>query len=238
MLDASRRSSTGNGIREAAKEAFAHVDGSQRVRSALLRKSAPSRGPFIAGDLVCFFRKDKGRNSASGGRWVGPARVLGTEGRSLVWLIHGGVPITASIETLRRATGGEALAKRELELRPSRKRRRDVLEDDGSQDYPFGDDLVGSPTGAGGLGEPQQLPFFNADDEELTTLRMMCLDKPLRRQQRRQRRLLDHDLDWRGSCHLCLLFLELMASFCLLYMAHLRESYHLCLKETTRPTTT
>ena len=125
-------------------------------------------GPFVAGDLVCFFRKDKGKSSASGGRWLGPARVLGTEGRSLVWLIHGGVPITASIEALRHATGNEALAKRELELRPSRKRRRDVLEDYGSLDYPFGDDLVGSPTAAGGgLGEPQQLPFFSAEDDEL-----------------------------------------------------------------------
>ena len=113
------------------------------------------------------FRKDKGKSSASGGRWIGPARVLGTEGRSLVWLIHGGVPITASIESLRRATGKEALAKRERELRPSRKRRRDVLEDDGVQDYPFGDDLVGSPTAIGGLGEPQQVRFSQAEETDL-----------------------------------------------------------------------
>ena len=154
-------------LRQAAKEAFTFVDGSQRVRAAMLRKSTPTHGPFVAGDLVCFFWKDTGRNSSAGGCWIGPARVLGTEGRSLVWLIRGGVPITASIETLRHATGNEALAKRELELRPSRKRRRDVLEDDGLQNYPFGDDLVGSPTAAGGLGEPQQVPFFSAEEEEL-----------------------------------------------------------------------
>ena len=70
-------------LRQAAKEAFTQVDGSQRVRAAMLRKSTPQRGPFVAGDLVCFFRKGKGRTASSGGRWIGPARVLGTEGRSM-----------------------------------------------------------------------------------------------------------------------------------------------------------
>ena len=36
-------------LRQAAKDAFVHVDGSQRVRAALLRKSTPSRGPLRCG---------------------------------------------------------------------------------------------------------------------------------------------------------------------------------------------
>ena len=63
--------------------------------------------------------------------------------------------MTALMESLRRATGKEALSKRELELRPSRKRRRDME----LWTIRF-ENLVGVPTGARGLGEPQQLPFL------------------------------------------------------------------------------
>ena len=84
-----------------------------------------------------------------------------------VWLIHGGIPITANVESLRFATGGEIHAKRCLELRPSRKRRREVVEPDEEFEYPFGDDLVGSPVARAGPGEAQQLPFFDASDPDL-----------------------------------------------------------------------
>ncbi|CAE7892444.1 RE1 [Symbiodinium sp. KB8] len=88
-------------------------------------------------------------------------------GRGMVWLIHGGIPITASVESLRFATGGESSAKRCLELRPSRKRRREVVEPDEEFEYPFGDDLVGLPVARAGPGDAQQLPFFDASDPDL-----------------------------------------------------------------------
>ena len=120
-------------IRQAAREAYAKLDSSQRVR-------APTRGPFVSGDLVCFHRK---QGSSPYGKWHGPARVIGQEGRSTLWLLRGGVPLTVSAEACRRATGDEALAKRQLELRPSRKRRREEAEqEDDDLDYPYGDDLV------------------------------------------------------------------------------------------------
>ena len=43
-------------IRAAARESFASVDSSERIRAAMLRKTTPLRGPFSAGDLICFHR--------------------------------------------------------------------------------------------------------------------------------------------------------------------------------------
>ena len=95
-------------IRQAAKEAFEHADSSRRIRTSLLRR------------LVCFFRL---------GRWYGPARVIGREGRSNLWLIHGGIPIAINEESRRPALQGEVVAKQLIELRPSRKRRRQIMQD-------------------------------------------------------------------------------------------------------------
>ena len=137
-------------IRSAARQAFSQADSSERIRAALLRKSVPMRGPFVQGDLVCFRRK------AGPGphKWFGPARVVGQEGRSTLWIVHGGIPLTVSVEQVRFATGAEAFAKRQLELKPSRKRRREDLDgvDSDDHDYPFGDDLSGAGTAAGAQG--------------------------------------------------------------------------------------
>ncbi|CAE7746374.1 unnamed protein product, partial [Symbiodinium necroappetens] len=130
----------------AAREAFAQTDSSDRVRSALLRKSVPMRGPFVQGDLVCFYRR-AGRGPF---KWHGPARVM--------WVVHGGIPMTVSMENCRYATGSEAYAKRQLELRPSRKRRREDLAEHDPEEhgYPFGDDLSG-----GVISEGNQRNYFD-----------------------------------------------------------------------------
>ena len=65
-------------IRQAAKESFAHVDSSNRARSALMRRSTPCRGPYSPGDLLCFFRSNKR---------FGPARMIGREGHSNLWIL-------------------------------------------------------------------------------------------------------------------------------------------------------
>ena len=123
-------------IRQAAKEAFTQADASQKVRSALLRKSTPMRGPYQIGDLVSFIRK---------GKWYGPGRIIGREGRSNFWIVHSGIPMIVSDTQIRPATRSEVLAKQILELRPSRKRRREDLDDLLPHDefhLPFHDDLV------------------------------------------------------------------------------------------------
>ncbi|CAE7224139.1 RE2, partial [Symbiodinium sp. CCMP2456] len=149
-------------IRGAAKEAFSQVDSSQRIRAAMLRKSTPGRGPFHMGDLVCFHRRQGGK---AGWKWFGPARVIGQEGRGTLWICHGGIPMTVSSEQCRHATGNEMMSKRMLELRPSRKRRREDMaadEDVGKyeNDDPFLDDLIG----VGSVAENQQQGFFDLHD--------------------------------------------------------------------------
>ena len=111
-------------IRASARESFAQLDSAHRIRSAMLRKTTATRGPFHTGDLVCFYRKHQG-NKKGGGRWYGPARVVGSEGRSTLWIVHGGIPMTVSAEQCRHSAGEEAVSKRLVELRPSRKRRRE-----------------------------------------------------------------------------------------------------------------
>ena len=73
---------------------------------------------------MCFHRK---QGSGTYGRWHGPARVIGQEGRSTLWLLHGGVPLTVSAEACRHATGEEALAKRRPVTEPERAQLRSVI---------------------------------------------------------------------------------------------------------------
>ena len=99
-------------IRQAAKMAFARVDSTRRVRAALLRKSVPLRGPYNIGDLICFYRRE---------RWMGPARIVGREGRGSFWVIH-----EVSVPESNIASTTEIMAKQLMELRPSRKRQREA----------------------------------------------------------------------------------------------------------------
>lgn len=145
-------------IRQAAKMAFARVDSTRRVRAALLRKSVPLRGPYNIGDLICFYRRE---------RWMGPARIVGREGRGSFWVIHGGVPIVVPESNMRPASTTEIMAKQLMELRPSRKRQREASGENDA--LPFGEDLITPnfqdnerlpsyvelPQEAGPSGEPQ-----------------------------------------------------------------------------------
>ena len=78
-------------IRASARESFAQLDSAHRIRSAMLRKTTATRGPFHTGDLVCFYRKHQGYKKG-GGRWYGPARVVGSEGRSTLWIVMAASP--------------------------------------------------------------------------------------------------------------------------------------------------
>ena len=123
-------------IRQAAKRAFTQADASRRVRSALLRKSTPLRGPYHIEDLISFHRK---------GKWFGPGRIIGLSGRGNLWVVHGGIPMIVAESQVCPATRSEVLAKQLLELRPSRKCRRQDFEDSGNMDtdpHPFSEDLV------------------------------------------------------------------------------------------------
>ena len=149
-------------VRGAARESFAQADSSQRIRASLLRKSVPTRGPYLMGDLVCYYKRQGAHRQW---KWYGPARVIGQEGKGTLWIVHGGVPLTVSVEQCRHATGNEMLAKRVMELRPSRKRRREDMEAGAppemggmnDDEEPFIDDLVG----VGGPPGNEQPGFFD-----------------------------------------------------------------------------
>ena len=144
-------------IRQFAKEAFMKIDSSQRIRKALLRKSVPMRGPYRPGDLICFSKK---------GKWYGPARVLSNEGRSSLWLLHGGMTILVAETGCRPASAKEVLQKQILEMRPARKRKRDILsEHDEGDDYvPFMDD--GDEARSLRMRTEGQAPFLDIGEEE------------------------------------------------------------------------
>eukprot|EP00435_Cladocopium_sp_Y103_P074865 s140_g51.t2 len=102
----------------------------QFARQLEIRQAAKMR-PYAPGDLICFHRK---------GRWHGPARIVGRDGRSTFWVIHAGIPIVVAENQIRPATSSEVMVKQILELWPSRKRKRDIAK--GADNIPFHDDLV------------------------------------------------------------------------------------------------
>ena len=70
--------------------------------------------------------------------------------------------MTVSAEQCRHAAGGEMMSKRMLEVKPSRKRRREdmaTVEDEAKRmdDDPFLDDLIG----VGSVAENQHQGFFD-----------------------------------------------------------------------------
>ena len=119
-------------IRQTAKEAFMQADSSQKIRKAMLRKAVPVRGPYRTGDLVCFSKK---------GKWYGPARVLGHEGKSSLWLIHSGVSVLVAETSCRPASTEEIYKTQVLELRPSVKRGREIIGEDDDVHVPFAEDV-------------------------------------------------------------------------------------------------
>ena len=66
--------------------------------------------------------------------------LAGKEGRSTFWIIHAGIPNVVAESQIRPASTAEVMVKQILELRPSRKRKREIDED--NEDLPFGDDLT------------------------------------------------------------------------------------------------
>ena len=142
-------------MRQTAKEMFMQVDASQRIRKALLRKAVPIRGPYRTGDLVCFSKH---------GKWYGPARVLTTEGKSSLWLVHGGVTILIAETSCRPASTQEIMRKHVLELRPARKRKRELyaIHPEDEVHVPFGDD--GQEARALRQRTEHQAPFIDMQD--------------------------------------------------------------------------
>ena len=90
--------------RTAARQAFHSADNSKAIRRALLRRSTPTRGPYLVGQWVLYYIKRTNPNRLQAGKWHGPARVIAVDGQSVVWLAHGTKTIRAPPEFLRPAS--------------------------------------------------------------------------------------------------------------------------------------
>jgi hypothetical protein len=93
-------------LRAAARRAFVKEDCGRRVARAVLRKAAPLIGDYSPGDLACYRREDEG--------WSTACRLIGIDNKA-AWLLHGGVPVCAGLDRLRRATSAETLAMQYLQ---------------------------------------------------------------------------------------------------------------------------
>ena len=90
--------------RAAARQAFHESDNDDAMCRALLRRSNPFRGPFLQGQWVLYWIKRTNPNRQQAGKWHGPARVIATDGQSVVWLSHGTKTIRAPPEYIRPAS--------------------------------------------------------------------------------------------------------------------------------------
>ena len=91
-------------IRSLARKTFLATDNDQAIRRALLRRSCPPRGPFQAGQLVMYWKRQGKPNRREGGRWYGPAKVVSQESSSVVWVAHAHKLLRCSPESLRPAS--------------------------------------------------------------------------------------------------------------------------------------
>eukprot|EP00435_Cladocopium_sp_Y103_P042279 s1426_g11.t1 len=90
--------------REAARKAYVQADNDSSFRRALLRQNRPGKVVFSSGDWVLYWRSNKSNNRVDRGRWHGPAQVVVSEKKRVVWLSHLGRLIRASPEQLRPAS--------------------------------------------------------------------------------------------------------------------------------------
>ncbi|CAE7367988.1 RE1 [Symbiodinium necroappetens] len=137
-------------MRQWAKECFIYLDSSQRIRRAMLRQTHTMRGPYQMGDLVSYHRR---------GRWYGPARVLSHEGKSSLWLVHGGMTLLVAETALRPATTEEVHRRQALTMRPAwnrtpaKRKYEDFLLDE-EEDLPFEEETAA-------FDGPSQIPYFD-----------------------------------------------------------------------------
>ena len=73
-------------MRHKCRMAAIETEAKAKIRKSLIGRSSPMRGNYVPGDLVYHWRAGTGVHQAQG-QWLGPARVIGIEGRN-VWVSH------------------------------------------------------------------------------------------------------------------------------------------------------
>ena len=93
-------------MREQARIAFIRTDHDMKLRRALLKRSRPERS-FAIGQWIMYWRNGKGTLP---GAWNGPARVVLTEDRNIVWITHQSRLFRCAPEHLRPLSDRESQA--------------------------------------------------------------------------------------------------------------------------------
>ena len=102
--------------RSRARRAFLLTDNDQALRRALLRKSRPTRGPFLPNQLVMYWMKRSKSSRHECGRWHGPAKVILQESNAGVWISHMDRLFRCAPESLRPASLREWNASSDLSI--------------------------------------------------------------------------------------------------------------------------
>ena len=94
-------------MREQARIVFIRTDHDMKLRRALLKRSRPERRSFAIGQWIMYWRNGRG---ALPGAWNGPARVVLTEDRNIVWITHQSRLFLCAPEHLRPLSDRESQA--------------------------------------------------------------------------------------------------------------------------------
>ena len=92
-------------MRESARKAFISSDQDMKLRRAYLSRQRPSRIQPQMGQWVMFWRQGKGNVP---GQWIGPARVVLSEGTAVIWITHMSLLYRCAPEQVRLLSEREA----------------------------------------------------------------------------------------------------------------------------------
>ena len=101
-------------MRHKCRTAAVETEANAKIRKSLIGRSRPVRGNFVPGDFVCHWRARNGVHQTQG-QWLGPARVIGIDGRN-VWVSHRATAVKCAKKQLRMASPAE----REIREMPTR----------------------------------------------------------------------------------------------------------------------
>ena len=95
-------------VRFEAKRNFVKIDCGRRYANAMLRRARALPGNYTLGSFI-MFRTEQGNEQTIDDAWLGPARIVGIEGKNF-WLMFEGSPVCAAQERVRPASTAEMLA--------------------------------------------------------------------------------------------------------------------------------
>ena len=101
-------------MRHKCRMAAIETEANAKIRKTLIGRSRHTRGNYVPGDLLYYWRAGSGVHQAHG-QWLGPARVIGIE-RGNVWVSHR----ETAIKCAKKRTATYGITRRAREARDAR----------------------------------------------------------------------------------------------------------------------